>query len=139
MLNQVKHMEISKFFPLIFREVPRRPETQLWTASHTDPPGTPWRFPTSYAAEAGGGRFGSGSEALQSTQPSGCQTARTSSAPVPVSGLPVLRGGSGAAGRMASEGRHTARLLRTPASWHHLSLHQAVPLTFCPLQPAGDF
>lgn len=95
-------MEISKFFPLIFREIPGRPETQLWTASHTDPPSAPWELPTSYAAETGGGRFVSGSEALQST--SGHQAARTSSAPVPVSGLLILRDGSGVAGRVASEG-----------------------------------
>jgi hypothetical protein len=97
-------MELSKLFPLIFREVPGRPETQLWTASHTDPPSTPWRLPTSYSAETGGSRLGSVSEALQSTQPSGHQAAKTSSAPVPVSVLPVLRGGSGVAGRVASEG-----------------------------------
>lgn len=97
-------MKISKFFSFIFREVPRRPETQLWTASHTDPPSTLWGLPTSYAAETGGGRFGAGSEALQFIQPSGHQAARTSSAPVPVSDLQVLRGGSGVVGRVASEG-----------------------------------
>lgn len=98
-------MEIPKLFPVIFREVPGRPETQLWTATHTDPPSTPWGLPTSYAAETGGGRFISGSETLQSTQPSGHQAARTNSAPVPVSGLPVLRDGSGMVGRVVSEGQ----------------------------------
>lgn len=82
---RIKHVALSKPFLLAFREVPGRPETQLWTASHSDPPSTAWGLPTPPAPETGGCRLGSGSEALQSTQASGLQAARTGSAPVPVS------------------------------------------------------
>lgn len=81
----IKHVVLSKPFLLAFREVPGRPETQLWTASHTDPPSTARGLPTRCAPETGGGRLGSGSEALWSTQASGLQAARTGSALVPVS------------------------------------------------------
>lgn len=82
---RIKHVALSKPFLLAFREVPGRPETQLWTASHTDPPSTTWGLPNRCAPETGGGGLGSGSEALQFTQASGLQAARTGSAPVPVS------------------------------------------------------
>lgn len=83
--DRIKHVVLSKHFLLAFREVSGRPETQLWTASHTDTPSTAGGLPTHCAPETGGGRLGSGSEALRSTQASGLQAARTGSAPVPVS------------------------------------------------------